>query len=65
MRDRRPERRVELQRLNPKLTGREVVERLLRGVWVVEVTDAGVVTSHDEVGAAVVLANERVEDRFA
>src|SRR5512132_3323252 len=43
----------------------EVVEDLLGVVGAVVVADAGMVAAHDEVGAAVVAAGDRMEDRLA
>ena len=57
-----PERVLEEQRRDAELLGVDVVEDPLRVVGAVVVTDAGVVAAHDEVGAAVVLADDRVKD---
>ncbi len=46
----------------PSSFGVDVVEDPLRVVGAVVVTDAGMVATHDEVGAAVVLADDRVKD---
>jgi len=43
----------------------EFLEYIMRVVRAVVVADAGVVAPHDEVGAAVVLADDGVEDGLA
>ena len=60
-----PEGVLEHQRLDPELVDVEVVEDLLGIVCAVVVADAGVVAPDDEVGAAVVAADDRVQDRLA
>src|SRR5436190_17597307 len=60
-----PERVLEEHRLDVELVRLELVEDELRVVRAVVVADAGVITADDEVGAAVVLAADRVPDRLA
>src|SRR5690606_12733218 len=56
---------LELERRDAQLLGLEAVEHALGVVGAVVVADARVVAPDDEVGAAVVLAAERVEDGLA
>src|SRR5688572_11571112 len=60
-----PEGVLEEERLDAQLVDVEVLEDLLGLVGPVVVADAGVVAADDEVGAAVVPAGDRVEDRLA
>ena len=60
-----PEGVLEEERLDAELVDVELVEDLLGVVGAVVVADAGVVAADDEVGAAVVPARDRVEDRLA
>src|SRR5690606_23110028 len=50
---------------DPQLFGKEAVEDLMAGVAVVVVSHTGVVPADDEVGAAVVLPAEGMEDGLA
>ena len=59
-----PERVLEEQRLDPQLGDVDVVEDPLGVVGAVVVADARVVASDDEVGAAVVAADDRVQHRL-
>ena len=59
-----PERVLEEQRLDPELADVDVVEDPLRVVGAVVVAHAGVVATDDEVGAAVVAADDRVQHRL-
>ena len=59
------ERRLELERRDAEFLGREPVEDLLRVVRAIVVADAGMVASDDQMRDAVVLADQRMEDRFA
>ena len=59
------ERVIEEQRRDAQLARRELAEDVVRVVRAVVVADTGVVAADDEVRAAVVLAHQRVEDRFA
>src|SRR4051794_26629577 len=56
---------VEEERRDADLLGREVVEDVVRVVGAVVRADARMIAADDEVRAAVVLANEGVEDRLA
>ena len=56
---------IEEQRRDPQTRRVELIEDLLRVVGAVIVPDTGVVAADDEVGAAVVLAHDGVEDRLA
>src|SRR5262245_17641563 len=60
-----PERVLEEHRLDVELVRLELVEDELRVVCAVVVADARVVAADDEVGAAEVLAADRVPDRLA
>jgi hypothetical protein len=59
------ERRIELERGDANLLGRELIEDALRGQRLVILADAGVIAADDERSDAVVLADHGVEDRFA
>jgi hypothetical protein len=59
------ERRIQLERRDANLLGRELIEDPLRGQRLVVLADAGVIAADDERGDAVVLADHGVEDRFA
>ena len=60
-----PERVLELERTDAELVDVDLVEDRLGVVGAVVVADAGVVAADDEMGRAVVAADERVEDRLA
>src|SRR6476659_6030750 len=60
-----PEGVLEEQRLDPELADVDVVEDPLRVVGAVVIAHAGVVAADDEVGTAVVAADDRVEHRLA
>ena len=60
-----PESVFEHQRLDAEFVDVDVVEDLLRVIGAVVVTGTGVVTTDDEVGRAVVAADDRVEDGLA
>ena len=56
---------LEEQGLDAELVDVDFVEDLLGVVGAVVVADAGVIAADDEVGAPVVAARDRVEDRLA
>ena len=58
------ERMVDLERLGLERALRDIVEDLLRVKGAVVVAHAGMVTADDQVAAAEVLAEERVQERF-
>src|SRR5512145_1874268 len=60
-----PERDVHLERPGLERAGRDLVEDAVRVERPVEFADAGMVASDDEVRAAVVLSEERVQQRLA
>src|SRR5260221_2911814 len=60
-----PEGVLEHQRLDPELVDVDLVEDLLRVVGAVVVAGTGVIATDDEVGGAVVAADDRVQDRLA
>src|SRR5207244_2946298 len=59
-----PERVLVVQRRDAGFLWFELLEDILRVVGAVVAADAGVITTDDEVGAPVVLASDRVPDRF-
>ena len=56
---------LEADGLNPQLGRRKAIEDVLRVVRPVVVADAGMIAADDEMGAAVVLAHQRVEHGLA
>src|SRR5204863_8100814 len=59
-----PEGDVHLQRPRLERAGRQLVEYPVRVEWPIVFADAGVIAPDDQVRAAVVLAKERVQQRF-